>query len=589
MSDLLSDRERDWEANGVNPNGALGVNGNISRGSSHTALSTAVDAIASSFDEAKEASQSVASRESRPPRWLTLDELLDKLLFVAVSEDDPTFISHFLLTYRRFAIPRSILLAMQKRMRSLDQSTGDPMFACYAQMKICWLLDHWIQLYPSDFAVAGTAGALSALIKSIVGKTYLLHYGSIFIPFMETLATLTDQDASWAMKVDGLKEDSDDSSSLAEPQTGTPTSPASTHTLQSLHDASNSSQSASMPTTGTVARERKSSLPLSAKMLVMVGSPIQPSNAANSVVESWPRKLKLLATLSQQFMATDPTTIAQEITRWEAQCFLQIEPRHWLQHVIGRGEKDPDRDPITRYNSVSNHIANWVVSLILCHDKAKTRARVIHLFVELAARLRNMNNYSALRAVIAGINSAAFETDASMQLFKAKNASQFKLFQSFDHLLQAVRAHGKYRMALRNSKGACIPALEIHLSDLIRAHEGNTDFHDDDPNHIHWEKWNMMGRFIDGVTQSQQACRETKAYENFPEDHRARELLLSNKDHILMDPEQQDERVQLDKVDTVREEDGFDHDFIRPVVHRHHSRESPSHGKDGPLRKIFFW
>lgn len=73
-----------------------------------------------------------------------------------------------------------------------------------------------------------------------------------------------------------------------------------------------------------------------------------------------------------------------------------------------------------------------------------------------------MNNYSALRAVVAGINSAAFESDASMQTFKAKNPQQFKLFQSFDHLLQAVRAHGKYRMALRNSKGACIPALYVN-------------------------------------------------------------------------------------------------------------------------------
>ena len=86
-------------------------------------------------------------------QWATLDELLDKLLFLAVSGDgmfmpqlecepvpdvgglDPAFISHFLLTYRRFAAPRSVLLAMQKRMRQLDNPCGDPMFACFAQMR----------------------------------------------------------------------------------------------------------------------------------------------------------------------------------------------------------------------------------------------------------------------------------------------------------------------------------------------------------------------------------------------------------------------------------------------------------------------
>lgn len=53
---------------------------------------------------------------------------------------------------------------------------------------------------------------------------------------------------------------------------------------------------------------------------------------------------------------------------------------------------------------------------------------------------------------------------------------------------------------------------EIHLSDLIRAHEGNPDFHDDDPAKIHWAKFNMMGRFIDTISQCQKACEDTRAY-----------------------------------------------------------------------------
>lgn len=129
-------------------------------------------------------------------------------------------------------------------MRALDQPSGDPMFSCFAQMRyvfslykpgssdkkytvrICWLLDHWTRLYPSDFAVPGTAGALSALIKSVIGKTYLLHYGSEFIPFMDMLPTLKDQDTAWAMKVQEPKDDSDDSSPI-DVRTGTPASPVS--------------------------------------------------------------------------------------------------------------------------------------------------------------------------------------------------------------------------------------------------------------------------------------------------------------------------------------------------------------------------
>ena len=54
---------------------------------------------------------------------------------------------------------------------------------------------------------------------------------------------------------------------------------------------------------------------------------------------------------------------------------------------------------------------------------------------------------------------------------------------------------------------------EIHLSDLIRAHEGNSDYYEDDPAKIHWAKFNMMGRFIDAITNCQKACRESGMYD----------------------------------------------------------------------------
>ena len=53
---------------------------------------------------------------------------------------------------------------------------------------------------------------------------------------------------------------------------------------------------------------------------------------------------------------------------------------------------------------------------------------------------------------------------------------------------------------------------EIHLSDLIRAHEGNPDYQDDDPSKIHWAKFNMMARFIDVITQCQDGCRATEQF-----------------------------------------------------------------------------
>jgi hypothetical protein len=99
------------------------------------------------------------------------------------------------------------------------------------------------------------------------------------------------------------------------------------------------------------------------------------------------------------------------------------------------------------------------VSLILCHEKPKARVKQIEKFVEVAQKLRALNNYSALRAFVAGINNATFTGDETLEQFKLKSPEQAKNLQSWDVLLQQTRSHRAYRLALRNTKGACIPAL----------------------------------------------------------------------------------------------------------------------------------
>ncbi|KIY71610.1 ras GEF [Cylindrobasidium torrendii FP15055 ss-10] len=503
-------------------------------------------------------------QDARPAQWATLDELLDKLLFLAVSGDDPTYITHFLLTYRRFASPRSVLLAMQKRMRQLDSPSGDPMFACYAQMRICHLLEVWIRDYPYDFAVRGTAGALSALIKSIISKTYLLHYGSDFLPFLEMLPSLVDKDADWAHKADEIEVESDDSYSLLEddddksPDTS-PKAKQSQTTSSPVKDKLPAAQ-----------RERKGSLPLTAKALL---PSLENTLAFEQAPETPKQQLKELQRLAAEVNLTDPEELAKEITRLEAKLFLDIEPRHWLHYTFVSGKKDPEVNSIARFNNVSNHLADWVVSLILCHDKPRMRAKQIEKFVEIAQKLRSLNNYSALRAFVAGINNATYPGDPTLDQFKSRCPEQAKNLQSWDVLLQHIRAHRAYRLALRNTKGACIPALEVHISDLIRSHEANPDMSTNDPSRIHWGKFNMIGRFITSTTQCQAQCRSTQDY-NFSERPDLRNMLLVN---CLMDNEMQKSRITPP--------DG-EYDDYRPA----RPQRDPSAPRDvAILRRLLFW
>jgi hypothetical protein len=75
---------------------------------------------------------------------------------------------------------------------------------------------------------------------------------------------------------------------------------------------------------------------------------------------------------------------------------------------------------------------------------------------------------------------------------------------------------------------------EVHMSDLIRAHEGNADFHAEHPEKIHWGKFNMMGRFISSTVQCQKQCKNTSDYrfnEQSPPSSvrlQIREIILTN-------------------------------------------------------------
>jgi hypothetical protein len=237
------------------------------------------------------------------------------------------------------------------------------------------LLEQWIRDYPHDFKVRGTPSALSALFKSITSKTYLLHYGSEFLPFHEMLPDLVDKDAAWAHKPDYPEDESD----YDDDEKSAVLTISSTHSSDSLPQsarlAAGKAKTAPPPPTGL--RERKGSLPLGNKLISTQATP----NGFPQEAVDQRSQLKELLKLSADVNAADPEEIAQEITRLEVELFLKIEvgfqnvvskptdhnsqPRHWLRYTFVSGKKDPATDSIARFNEFSNRLADWCVSFVI--------------------------------------------------------------------------------------------------------------------------------------------------------------------------------------------------------------------------------
>lgn len=109
------------------------------------------------------------------------------------------------------------------------------------------------------------------------------------------------------------------------------------------------------------------------------------------------------------------------------------------------------------YGTIGSSYVARAASVILCHDKARSRAQVIEKLTKVAGKLREKNNYSALRAIIAAITASTYPNDEVMDIFK--RGDQHKKYLSLDILMRTSGAHQSYRLALRNTIGPCIPCL----------------------------------------------------------------------------------------------------------------------------------
>jgi hypothetical protein len=170
-------------------------------------------------------------------------------------------------------------------------------------------LEVWVQDYPHDFAVGAAADALNALVKSIVTKTHLLHYGSDLLPFLEG-RPLQDKDFAWALKVDEPTAESDEPYSFSEDDDDVaPSLEASSRQTPGLEDARSTQTTSS-------GRERKLSLPLSAR---------SNGTATSEHVDGVKEILKSLLNTSARLGGCEPQHVAEEITRVGKIHFLLIE------------------------------------------------------------------------------------------------------------------------------------------------------------------------------------------------------------------------------------------------------------------------
>ncbi|KAF2745957.1 ras GEF [Sporormia fimetaria CBS 119925] len=484
---------------------------------------------------ASDGDQSVQSELPSNENGYTFDQLVDRLLSQPMSKNDSKFVSIFLALYRKFATPGQLLEAILKRFDALNEDNNPHVIRMIAQLRYLTVLQQWVSHYPGDFAYPSTRRTIRRFVSSLAGNREFAVAAKEMIQDLEAVAE--DDDTDWACSDrqrdndklpnfhNVLDEDSEDDEFTR----------AIGH-LSMTGDRLSMAPSMRTTWTGTSRTTQSTSASGSTASQTLLNIVEKNEKLAKQLVPNPTRPLSKIQW--RQLMNESEDVIARELTRMDWIMFSSIRPRDLVRHVSLNAEekkKCKSLENVNRMIDHFNHISYLVTNYILLRDKPRHRSFMLDKWMRIARKLRALNNYNGLGAVMAGINKAAVHRlVATRELVPQETQRDY---MKLDILMSHQRSHFAYRLAWENSSNERIPYTPLLKRDLVSASEGNSTFIGDrrlapafNPHpgvsvfqgapgnrdsreappggvqgkeRINWKKFEIMGEVIVGVQRAQ--------------------------------------------------------------------------------------
>ncbi|TVY31175.1 Ras guanine nucleotide exchange factor A [Lachnellula hyalina] len=446
---------------------------------------------------------------------VTFDELVDRLLGQNMCRADDNFSDIFLCLYRKFAAPSELFHAILNRLEriALDKNTHY-LTRTATQLRIITVLARWVSGYPGDFASPSTSQKLNAFIGHLYSEPVFAAAAQDMRMQLQS-RVVEDDDTGWA------RTDADVESETSSKEESEPASPLRRKLTESS-DVEEDMQTLAIDEEGGEDMESQQS---------RADSETRSLSPSFHTVEDYEREAATMipkATLPLTkfryhiFMDTHDDYVADEMTRIDWVMFSSIRLRDLVRHVslsLKQKEKCKSLANVNRMINHFNHIARWVANMILMRDKAKHRAQMLEKFMTIALKLRKLNNYNGLAAVLAGINGTAVHRLAQTRALVPEDVQ--KRFARLVLLMGSQKSHFAYRLAWENSPLPRIPFIPLHRRDLVSAEEGSQTFVGAGGDRINWKKFEVLSEVILPIMKSQ-----VLPYPNLAKHDIARELIL---------------------------------------------------------------
>lgn len=438
-------------------------------------------------------------------------ELIDKLLVLPASKSDSKFVPSFLCLYRAFATPYKLLSAVVDQFVTIDKTKMVHFTKVAEMLRYLQVLAQWTATYPGDFANGPARDLALTFIQSIENSKVFAPAAREISNNLDTL--IADEDFDWAF---------DDSPTAAKGKSSSSNHKKTpTNSSTSLRSSSNENVARQGRKTnykhddsdddgdGGNTSSRGSGVHSNTSSIVKnynassqsYSNLMQLENAKLQAERLKPNPhIRLSKFQWHHFMETPIDDLAREITRVDWTMYSSIRPRDFVRHVCLTTEQRRNSrrvDNISMMVKHFNHLALFVSGMILLRDKPKHRARALEKFMALAWKVRQLNNYNSLGAIVAGINGHEISRLNSTREMVPHEVQ--RQFLRLTILMGISRSHAAYRMAWDNSFTERIPFLPLVRQDLTMAASANQTFIG---SNINWRKFEIMGDVIVGIQKS---------------------------------------------------------------------------------------
>ncbi|KAF8552770.1 ras GEF [Imleria badia] len=190
---------------------------------------------------------------------------------------------------------------------------------------------------------------------------------------------------------------------------------------------------------------------------------VMPQSAVPPPTPIVPKRIELLD--------IDPLELARQLTITESQLYLQIQPSECLQR--SKQSRTEFHDGVANFIRRSNRIAHWVTYCILCKDDPRRRAAIMKHFILIADRCRAIQNFSAMMAIVTGLNSSPIHRlKRSWEQVSSRHMSQL---ESCEALINSYKHYNNYRSSLATVAPPCVPFVGVFLTALTHIQDGSKD------------------------------------------------------------------------------------------------------------------